>query len=784
MKFHPAVICLIVLAASALSTSIVSADIFETDYGLTPAVVLLPDGDDSSFSAAMGLAERLGAKGILGMPPSMIFGRFPAGTDAIDFGTLEVRFITESRQLDPSETDLVTLKVARGLLDEEKILARSISMPAVPFRDVLLDVPQHIIDETTPRKTPGPRSGSPAEITERAINQNAEFLIGNILINVILPESDGTVQTEDWTDDEIGNVLRDMLLGLSQYEQATHWVPLSFSVNCPDYHRGVSVSLEPILGTMDIDPIWIVEAYKYLAAVYDIDMPDRPDARVAAHLFNTDMRSRYTDEFGNLVFDWVFGVFLCDASETKCWDGGTAEYAAYANLGGPYLVCCYPACDFGTGLNFAHVFDHEMAHIFWAGDEYDIDSATDCTWRGGYLNYRNGNSFKDDCGEGNPCIMNTDPLTEPLPICRFTMGQMGLADDTSITGENGPNSIPDIFEVKPTLTAYTPRSDTTYYGDILITLDIEQIPVPNENTRIPSDIRIDYAPEIKKGEMRINNGFWEPIPGKWTGFSSATKGIILMEGLDPGENSIYLRATNIMNLSGIDSVSVYFVGVRYYEASAMAQPGTIEVTWKTATETFGADFDLFREDLTERSREQLIVQIDGDSFYSADSERKRYRYTDSAVMPGHRYRYRVEGEITDGVTQPLLYESRDMTETAVVPFAGDFVSPIIPNPTDDRGSTFSIEVPRSYYDPSGTNSSREMLRAPAAETKTDVIVDVYDVAGRHVRQVYNLGVFGGQILTLTWDGLDDRGSQVAAGVYFMKVTAGSNKQVQKVVIIR
>ena len=73
------------MTALILSPSILSADIFETDYGLTPTVVLMRGGDVSSFSAAMEIAERLGARGILGMAPSMIFGRFPAGTVPADF---------------------------------------------------------------------------------------------------------------------------------------------------------------------------------------------------------------------------------------------------------------------------------------------------------------------------------------------------------------------------------------------------------------------------------------------------------------------------------------------------------------------------------------------------------------------------------------------------------------------------------------------------------------------------------------------------------------------------
>jgi hypothetical protein len=361
------------------------------------------------------------------------------------------------------------------------------------------------------------------------------------------------------------------------------------------------------------------------------------------------------------------------------------------------------------------------------------------------------------------------------------MGQMGLADDN-----NPPNSIPDIYEVEPVLEAYAAKTDTTYFGDMLISVKCTQTPVPNENPAFGPGEAIDYAPGIEEFEMAINDGFFETVPGRWEGSSNFSRGIILQEGLDPGENWVHFRVENVVGMVDTARVMVYFVGIRYYATSAMAEQESIEIGWRTAREIFGADFDIYREDLTERSPEQLIATVDGDEPADNTGDYNRYVYIDDEVLPGHKYRYQVIGAMDvkiNGVPQTFTYESNEMVETAIVPLAGNFVSPTIPNPTDDRGSTFSIDVPRSYYDPSGT-TSRGIMKAPAAETTTQVLVNVYDVAGRHVRQVYNLGVYGGQIITLTWDGLDERGSRVANGVYFMKVTAGESEQVQKVVILR
>lgn len=757
-----------------------SADVFEDLYGLRQAVIIVRDEDHGTYTSALEIARKSGAKGIITLPPTMIFGRFPATAGTADFAGLDVRFVTDAADIDPASIDLVTLKSARGLLEQDRILSMARPMTMEPFDDVLLRVPQESIDRTA-LKTGSPRQGSPAEIQERGINQNSEFMIGNVLINLVLPESAGATQSENWTDDEIANVIRDAMLGLTQYENATHWVDLEFAVNCPALHRGVPVYMEPIEGGMGTDPFWINEALDYLAESYDISFPTGDNVWILdkAHYFNNAMRNRDGDEDGLPDFDWVFTAFVADASVNECWLGGSG-YAAYSYLGGPLLVCCYPACRFGDGINFAHVFIHEMGHTFWALDEY-ASAAAACSDRSGYLNYVNANSYYQGCGAGQPCIMNNALLTEPLPICQWTMGQMGLADDN-----NPPNSIPDIFEVWPVLEAYTPKTDTTYFGDMLISVNCTQTPVPNRNPAFGPGEAIDYAPGIEEFEMAINDGFFETLPGRWAGSSSFNRGIILQEGLDPGENWVHFRVENVVGMVDTVSVMVYFVGIRYYSTSAMAEQESIQIGWRTAKEIFGADFDVYREDLTDRSSKELIATVDGDSPSEGLDDYNRYVYTDEDILPGHKYRYQVIGamDVTiNGVPQTFTYESSEMTETAIVPLAGNFVSPTIPNPTDDRGSTFSIDVPRSYYDPSGT-TSRDIMRAPMAETKTPVLVSIYDVAGRHVREVYNLGVFGGQIITLTWDGLDDRGKQVAAGVYFMKVTAGESEQVQKVVIIR
>lgn len=61
-------------------------------------------------------------------------------------------------------------------------------------------------------------------------------------------------------------------------------------------------------------------------------------------------------------------------------------------------------------------------------------------------------------------------------------------------------------------------------------------------------------------------------------------------------------------------------------------------------------------------------------------------------------------------------------------------------------------------------------------------LDLYDVSGRLVRG-FDLGMRSGP-QSIVWDGRDDRGAQLPAGVYWMRLEAGREARVERVVLIR
>jgi hypothetical protein len=62
-------------------------------------------------------------------------------------------------------------------------------------------------------------------------------------------------------------------------------------------------------------------------------------------------------------------------------------------------------------------------------------------------------------------------------------------------------------------------------------------------------------------------------------------------------------------------------------------------------------------------------------------------------------------------------------------------------------------------------------------------VVLYDVAGRAVRTIVR-GAFAAGSQRAAWDGLDEKGSPVSSGTYFLRVRTAGNTHTQKLVVIR
>ena len=65
----------------------------------------------------------------------------------------------------------------------------------------------------------------------------------------------------------------------------------------------------------------------------------------------------------------------------------------------------------------------------------------------------------------------------------------------------------------------------------------------------------------------------------------------------------------------------------------------------------------------------------------------------------------------------------------------------------------------------------------------EVRLEVYDLAGRHVRTLVDGPVQAGW-QTARWDGRTDGGTRVASGVYFCRLEARTRELSRKVVVLK
>jgi hypothetical protein len=132
-------------------------------------------------------------------------------------------------------------------------------------------------------------------------------------------------------------------------------------------------------------------------------------------------------------------------------------------------------------------------------------------------------------------------------------------------------------------------------------------------------------------------------------------------------------------------------------------------------------------------------------------------YVDTAVLPGDDLWYRLVAHFEDGTT--------------------DTVGPA-PSHVELPGAT-SLALSRPFPNPSSSGTTFELVM-PYEDRAT---VTVYDVSGRVVATLLDRALDRGRH-TVTWDGTDAGGREVAAGVYFCSLATPDAVLTERILRIR
>ena len=109
-----------------------------------------------------------------------------------------------------------------------------------------------------------------------------------------------------------------------------------------------------------------------------------------------------------------------------------------------------------------------------------------------------------------------------------------------------------------------------------------------------------------------------------------------------------------------------------------------------------------------------------------------------------------------------------------------FGNPPGQNPTDAPDVT-RIELSLGAHPTPFNPRTTIELTAPAIE---DVQVDIFDLRGRLVRELFRGDLKQAGLTQLPWNGRDDRGSPVSSGVYFVRATSPQFRLHTKVVLLK
>jgi hypothetical protein len=220
---------------------------------------------------------------------------------------------------------------------------------------------------------------------------------------------------------------------------------------------------------------------------------------------------------------------------------------------------------------------------------------------------------------------------------------------------------------------------------------------------------------------------------------------------DEGEYAVTFRVTNGTYYdSERITISVYYdstrVPVRLRDFSATRDGNAIKVIWTLNAPSDPVAFRVSRRS----SSEGRYIELHGMEITRRDLT---WSFKDDGCRPGETYSYKVEYSSPGG--RSLLFE----TEPIRIPEIAFALYPNQPNP-------FKGETKISYYLPSPTK----------------VRLDVFDVSGRLIAHLVD-GFQGQGHRSVTWNGKNDTGQVVSAGVYFCRLRAYNNRSLTRKMIM-
>ncbi|HMA62608.1 MAG TPA: FlgD immunoglobulin-like domain containing protein, partial [bacterium] len=185
------------------------------------------------------------------------------------------------------------------------------------------------------------------------------------------------------------------------------------------------------------------------------------------------------------------------------------------------------------------------------------------------------------------------------------------------------------------------------------------------------------------------------------------------------------------------------------------------LNWETASELDNSGFNIFRSGQENGGYMQINEElIDG---AGNSSTTKYYQYIDQKVIPGNQYWYKLQDVSFAGETEmhgPVSVKlESDLNNQSAESFA---LYPGYPNP----------------FNPF-TNIRFDMRE------DADLNIAIYNIQGQKIKTLIDDDYPAGRNYSVQWNGTDQQGNQVSAGVYLCKMkTSTGFQKIRKMVLVR
>ncbi|MFH1754082.1 MAG: hypothetical protein ABIA59_00110, partial [Candidatus Latescibacterota bacterium] len=394
------------------------------------------------------------------------------GTGAFVFGPIWVKKCYQIAKENPA----TEYEDVRNLASFEQFVMPDIAIPNRPDRRIAVS--------------------SPFELEDKRYFQNSEFMIGDILAQIVYPESQGT--EENWSNSQLSQAASACVLAMVSYQEAFPHIPIDFAVRSIPW---ALTTTEPINFLREEQALWVTDVMNHLG------YPGDPSQyRELVNQFNNDWRTKWGT-------DWVFTAFIVNSANDEDHLFGIRPtkplQLVVAELGGPHMAIPFPTGYPGLGP-LKQAFIYGLGHIFWALYEHVGIPESDCDSYSGYLNYRNWNKTvsigpmeaREGCSVSiypEFCIMNIEDVYYYFceEACPYTVGMLGLADVNN-------NRVPDAVDAAPRIIFNNTALETTLTNSFQLKFQAVSTAIPNKNSNQNPIYRIDYALPIKDISYMVN----------------------------------------------------------------------------------------------------------------------------------------------------------------------------------------------------------------------------------------------------------------------------------------